>query len=177
MQTRLEDLSDRELMLKYQNGNHHAFNILYARHSDKTYGYLSKRLHSKNDLDDLHQKVFIKFHKSRHLYKDKFDLLPWLYTITRTVYLDFLKKNKPKTTEYEEQLHSPIKNEVDALIDIDNEKTLTDKEKLVLKDRFYSDEDFKEIAKVLETSESNVRKIVSRAINKLRLKYKGVENE
>ncbi|MBC76084.1 MAG: hypothetical protein CME64_08715 [Halobacteriovoraceae bacterium] len=171
------NLEDRELMLKYQDGDHMAFDILYSRHKGKVYGYLRKRLHSQNELDDLFQKVFVKFHKSRNLYQKKYEVLPWIFTITKSEFLDFVKKRKIDTVEYQNE-HSPILDPTaDQLFDLDDQKQLSTKERSAIKERYYNDKDFSEIADLLKTSESNTRKIISRGIKKIRAKLKGENNE
>ena len=97
------NLEDKELMLKYQDGDHMAFDVLYSRHKNKVYSYLAKRLHSHNEIHDLFQRVFVKLHKSRHLYQEKYEVLPWIYTITKSEFLDFVKKNKIETIEFKEE--------------------------------------------------------------------------
>lgn len=171
------NLDDKELMLKYQDGDHMAFDILYSRHKDKVYSYLIKRFHFKNEIADLFQKVFTKFHKSRHLYQEKYEVIPWIYTITKSELLDFIKKRKIVSVEFQEENHTPIDQIRENQFDIESEKNLSAKEKHALKERYYSDKDFSEIAKVINTSESNTRKIISRGIRKLRTKYKGENNE
>lgn len=167
-------LTDVALMMMYQDGDHMAFSILYERHKSKVYSYLEKRLHDKSHLDDLHQRVFVKFHKSRHLYNKKYEVLPWLYTITRSELLDFFKKRKIETVEFNENLFSDEVDE-DSIIDLQNEKSLSEKEKVAIENRYLKDKDFAEISNLLETSQSNVRKIISRGLKKLRIKYKGEE--
>lgn len=171
------NLNDKELMLRYQNGDHMAFDVLYMRHKDKVYSYLACRIHSKNEIDDLFQKVFVKFHKSRQLYKEKYDVLPWFYTITKSELLDFTKKKRVTTQEYDDQLHSPSYYQQKMEINIESEKHLSDKEKTAINARYMSDKDFSEISELLNTSESNVRKIISRGLKKLKDKYKGRKHE
>ena len=169
-------LGDKELMLKYKDGDHMAFNALYFRHKDKVYSYLSKRLHSKNEIEDLFQKVFTKFHKSRQQYLEKYEVLPWIYTITRSEFLDFIKKKKIKEVEFLEKDYISESTMDNNFIDISSEKILTKKEKKALTERYHRDKDFSEIASILNTSEVNIRKIISRGIKKLRMKLKGENN-
>jgi RNA polymerase sigma factor (sigma-70 family) len=171
------NISDRELMLKYQDGDHMAFDVLYSRHKNKVYSYLVKRLHDKDEVDDLYQKAFVKLHKSRHLYDQKYEFLPWLYTITRSEFLDFIRKNKKNHQEYNDQLHSPQEVPVDSFIDVDCENDLSNKEKQAINERYFNDKDFDEISEVLNTSATNVRKIISRGIKKLKDKYIGDNHE
>ena len=67
-------------------------------------------------------------------------------------------------------------NEPNNEFDLESEKQLSENEKSALKERYYSDKDFSEIAQILKTSESNTRKIISRGLKKLRVKYKGENN-
>jgi RNA polymerase sigma-70 factor (ECF subfamily) len=167
------NLTDEDLMELYQNGDALAFETIYYRHKDKIYTYLQKRLTNKEQIDDLFQSILVKFHKSRHLYEKKYLLLKWLYTICRSELLDFAKKRKVQLVELNDKHIGISTEEEDRQIDIDCESTLSEKEKNAIKLRYYSDQDFNEISKVLNTSESNTRKIISRGLKKLRLKYMG----
>ena len=166
------NLNDKELMHKYQNGDYMAFEVLYYRHKDKVYSYFKRKLYHDDDIEDLFQKTFIKLHKSRDLYSDKYDLLPWLYTISKSVYLDFKKRKRIDFVELNEAnivIQGEKRNKV---LHLESEKSLSQKERDALNQRYYHDKDFLEIARTLKVSESNVRKIISRGIKKLKNKYK-----
>lgn len=172
------NLEDKDLMLKYQTGDHMAFEVLYDRHKDKVYSYIAKRLHQKDHIEDLYQKIFMKFHKSRKLYDEKYEVLPWLYTITKSEFLDFIKKKNVNTVEFKEEYHEEISisNHEKLSIDLSKEKNLTEKEKQAISLRYLEDNDFDEIATALKTSHSNARKIISRGLKKLKDKYNGVKS-
>lgn len=169
------NLEDSQLMRKYQDGDHMAFEVLYMRHKDKVYSYLSKRLHQSDDIEDLFQKVFIKFHKSRHLYNEKYQVLPWIYTVTKSEFLDFIKKKKITSTEFNENIHTDTEksHKGSNAIDIQGENVLSQKEKDAIELRYINDSDFDEISTLLKTTDSNARKIISRGLKKLKLKYIG----
>lgn len=172
------NMEDKYLMLKYQAGDNIAFEALYQRHSEKVYSYLAKRVHDKNEIDDLYQKVFVKFHKSRALYDTKYDVVAWFYTITKSEFLDFLKKRKIDFISFDEKMHgrsksTTSKDKID--IDIDSEESLNLKEKEALKQRYQNDKDFDEISNLLKTSNANARKLISRGLAKLKNKYKGAQ--
>lgn len=171
-------LEDEKLMELYKNGENMAFEIIYERYNKNVYTYLTKRCSDKNQIDDLFQCIFVKFHRSKHLYDSKYPVLAWIYTIARSEFLDFLKKKKinlvslpdHETREVVEESSQPFE------IDIDAETTLSEKEKMAIKLRYFSDEDFTEISKILYTTDANSRKIISRGIQKLKTKYLGVKN-
>lgn len=170
-------LTDDKLMELYKNGEDMAFEVIYLRHKDKVYSYLSKRLTDLNIIDDIFQNIFAKFHKSRNLYSNEHSLLKWIYTISRSELLDAIKKYKVTLVELkDEHIVSSPENDSDP-IDFDSVKSLSNKEKDALKLRYYSDKDFSEISKALNTSEVNSRKLVSRALKKLKVKLGGKQND
>jgi RNA polymerase sigma factor (sigma-70 family) len=173
MENPFSHLEDEKLMELYKNGENMAFEVIYLRHKNRVYSYLDKRLSDKNIIEDIFQSIFVKFHKSRNLYNNKYSLLKWIYTICRSELLDSLKKNKIKLVQLtEDQLVVEAISDNNQ-IDLDAVKSLSEKEKIAIKLRYYSDEDFLEISKALETSEANSRKLVSRGIKKLKIKLLG----
>ena len=45
-------LDDKKLMQLYQNGEEMAFEVIYLRHKDRVFSYLSKRMVDKNLVED-----------------------------------------------------------------------------------------------------------------------------
>ncbi len=174
MENPFSHLEDTKLMELYKNGENMAFEVIYLRHKDRVYIYLDKRLSDKNVIEDIFQSIFVKFHNSRHLYSSEHPLLKWIYTICRSELLDSVKKSRKikLVSINEDQLICETK-EIDDKIDLDSVKSLSDKEKLAIKLRYYSEEDFTDISKALKTSEANSRKLVSRGIKKLKAKLIG----
>ena len=156
----------------YLEDDNRAFNEIYSRYQSNVYTYLRKRVHDEVLVNDIFQNCFIKFHKSRDQYDASYPLLKWIYTITRSVMLDELKKRKVEKTEYLDSFnYSEEMNEGQAIVDIDSEKSLTDNEKDALRLKYYFDKDYTEISRILESSQSNARKLISRGLKKLRTKY------
>lgn len=168
-----EGLSDDVLMKYYQKGENQAFEILYLRHKDRVYSYLSRRVKDENDRAEIFQNIFLKFHKSRSVYDPKYSAIQWIYTISRSELLDFVKKKRIKTVPIFEEIVSEEETTVSPDIDLDELNGLTDREREVTRLRYYQDLDYDEISKVLGTSQGNVRKILSRGIGKLRKIMRG----
>jgi len=160
-------LTDEELMINYQNGSYQAFEILYSRHQNKVYSFLRKRLNNEDSCAEVFQNIFLKLHKSKHLYNPKYLFLKWLYTISRSVMLDYLKKPRRETVEFKEELFLTTQKNETADIDLTG---LSEREKAVIQRKYFSDEDYSEISVALKISQSNARKILSRAIAKLKIK-------
>lgn len=166
----LKTKSDEELMQAYQAGSDTAFDILFERHSGRVFGFLSKRLMKKKEAEDLLQEVFFKLHRSKHLYNSTLPFSPWLFSITRSVLLDFAKKKNledPISTEDFDKMASPetssVEHDLEGLI-----SALPQAQSEALSLRVYDDKTFEEIASRLSTSPENVRQLISRGIKKIR---------
>lgn len=169
----MKDLSDEELMAKYQNGAEEAFRILYDRHSSKIYNYLKKRVSRKEKVAEIYQDVFVKIHKSKHLYKRALPLLPWFFTITKSVMLDDFKKDK--NFKFNDSFDME-KVPATAITELSNQQyavsnlisTLPETQKKVVQFRYVDDKTFDEIAEILKTTPLNARQILSRGIKRLK---------
>lgn len=169
-------LSDEELMMTYREGTSEAFHELYRRYSGKIFGYLRKKVKDEAIASDIFQEVFMKLHRSKHLYKESLPFKPWLFTVAQSTLIDHLRKNKKQMN------HSNIDAEeiadTNLRADIINEdlailEKLPANQRTVLQMRYLDEKTFQEIAEVLKTSETNARQIVSRTIRNLKLLIKG----
>ena len=95
------DQTDEELMAMYQEGSEDAFTTLYSRHSGKVFGYLRARSSSEQEATDLFQEVFIKIHRSKHLYNRSLPVLPWIFSVTHSVLIDGKRKVDRKKETYD----------------------------------------------------------------------------
>ena len=168
------ETTDEQLMEEYKNGSMDAFEELYGRHKAKVYGYLSKRVRSRFDRDEIQQNIFLKLHRSRHNYNRSLPFLPWLFTICRSVMIDFLRSKEAKEGKLVQD-----NGIIDTIASAEKEASKIDTlspamEKLnkdqreAIKMRYGEDFSFEEIAKRLDTSVPNARKVLSRAVKKLR---------
>lgn len=173
----LKAKSDEDLMEMYKLGNSMAFEILFQRHSGLVLGYLKRRISKNKDAQDILQDVFLKLHRSKHLYDQTLPFLPWLFSITRSVWLDNLKKkNFESATEVEDiekiinlnNSHQADSSSHVGAVDLDilNQLPISQKEAVSL--RMINDATFDEIAIKLSTSPENARQLVSRGIKALR---------
>lgn len=157
----------------YKMGSADAFEILFMRHSGKVLGHLQKKLSSSRETHDLVQEVFFKLHRSRHQYNGTLPFSPWLFSITRSIWLDHLKKRnleEPVTQERLEVLQPVVQvfgiSESSAGKEILDHLPANQKEAVGL--RVFDDATFDEIASRLSTSPENARQLVSRGLKKLR---------
>lgn len=133
------------------------------------------KIKNATDADELLQILFLKMHSSKHLFQNKYKFEQWLFVIARTVFIDFLRKNKKITLtesldEKEFYLFQGIEEEENKNIEAHLEN-LSAKEKELLKLRYEDELSFKEIAERLSQSEVSLRKYISRTIKKLKTKH------
>jgi RNA polymerase sigma-70 factor (ECF subfamily) len=182
--TNLELLSDEAAMVQYLNGNPAAFDLLYRRHSARILEYLRRRLKNTEEAHEAYQEVFLKLHKSKELYDRQQKFLPWLYVITKSVYLDSLRKNKGNpeqlrlAAEEIEQFPASPGTNVGTNLSLalqEAKSELSEEQQFALTLRHEEDLDFNEIAQRLNKSEVSVRKILSRAVGQLRKRLQSAE--
>jgi RNA polymerase sigma factor (sigma-70 family) len=161
--------TDEELMAKYQEGSEDAFKALYSRHSSKIYGYLKSRVRSEQEVTDLFQEVFVKIHRSKHLYNRSLPVLPWLFSVTHSVMIDGLRKSSKKSEVFDydfDQLPTPvptISGGMPAQI-----SGLPENQQAAMQMRYVDEKTFEEIAQSLKTTPANVRQLISRGIKNLK---------
>ena len=168
----MKELNDEELMVMYQNGNEMAFRILYERHSSKIYGYLRKRTKEVEKVPDIFQEVFVKIHRSKHLYNKSLPVLPWLFTVTKSVMIDQIRKNKNKNFAAEVDLENipalELSLSTGSTMVTDLIQHLPAAQKASVQMRYVDGSTFEEIAKSLNTSPTNARQLISRGVKRLK---------
>lgn len=165
--------SDEELMESYKMGETIAFEVLFERHSGRVQGYLQKKLFSPKEAQDLLQEVFFKLHRSRHLYNGTLPFSPWLFSITRSIWLDHLKKRNLEDATEQGKLEAlqPVAH-IARVSDASAGQEILDRlpasQEEAVRLRVFDEATFEEIATRLSTSPDNARQLVSRGLRKLR---------
>ncbi len=121
-------------------------------------------------MKDTYQEVFVKMHRSKHLYNASFPVLPWLFTIANSTMIDCLRKNKnPETTDYFnfDQLAAANPSILIGETQLLTEQ-LPDNQKTAVQMRYVDDSTFEEIADRLQTTPTNARQLISRGIKRLK---------
>lgn len=181
MDKKLDQQSDEDLMVLYQNGSHDAFVCLYQRHSGRVFAYLKLKV-SVEVAQDLLQEVFMKMHRSREQYSAQYPFLPWIFTIARNALFDLLKNSETKLEKaslISETILDRLSEGADSLISTSEHDltaalgSLPSQQKRAVELRYLSDWSFEQIAEEMKTTPENTRQIVSRGIKKIRSLIKG----
>lgn len=158
--------TDEELMFLYQSGEEEAFNELFFRYEKKLFGYLKMRL-SQQEAEEVFQDVFRKVHEFRHRYDVSYPFAPWFFTLTRNVVIDFYRKNrKVEKTSFDETILIE-EEEKEHISELDLSSLSLENQKIISM-RYFEGKEFSDMAQELNLTEVNVRKKISRAVQKLK---------
>ena len=152
-----------------------ALELFYNETAHLPFAFCRKKGLSAQDGEDIVQIVYTQIYNKRLKYNPDYSPLAWLFIITKSEAKDYLKKSATYTDYLKDyglfvdlsQNTSEIpsnEQEVKAL----DLSSLNAKEKTALEQRYFAEKDFSDIADTLGLTETNVRKIISRAIQKLK---------
>ncbi len=149
------------------------FEVLLRNESKRLYNYLLKILRNKEDAEDILQETFIAFHKKMSSVKES----SYKSYLFRTAYhkaLNLIKKRNATNklvTNFPEMEHfedgSTKNNEQQNELVKDALSKLRPEEALLIELQFYQKMNYKQIAEVLETTQSAVDSKLVRAKKKL----------
>lgn len=171
---RWQKVTDEELMLAYIDGDMAAFELLYARHKGRVFGFLMNKLRDRGEAEDVFQAIFTKLHRGREQYRQDIPFLPWLFTIARNTLIDHVRKKATyaqhiTVDEEAVQAHAaPAAEKTSIHAAVAELASLNESQRRALELRFDQGLTFSEIAEQMQTSADNARQIISRAIRKLR---------
>lgn len=162
----LVNLSDKELVSDYINGNEGALEVLVNRHRSKIYSYIFVTIKNQALAEDFFQDTFIKVIKTLKggKYNEEGKFLPWVMRIAHNLMIDHFRKQKKfrkvsgrsrdneeldifNTIGYDELnaeqrlVKDQVRSDVKELIE-----RLPEEQKEVVKLRHYYDMSFKEIS-------------------------------
>lgn len=122
----LKVIDDRELLLRLQNGDVIAFDIIYTHYAD----IIALRLHRLIKLpaivEEIHQDVFIRLWNHRNNIDPNTVLRAYLFTIARNLAIDFYRK-AARDKELESQLVDYVThsyNHIDTLLNYKETKEI-----------------------------------------------------
>ncbi len=121
---------DFELVKRFVEGDESAFNKIAAEYQKKIYWHARRMLGNHLDADEVTQEVLIVLYEKLNTFNFQSSLFTWIYRITATRSLNFIKKRKVKRFLFlEDENTKEIESGGDIVANIE------DKEKLEKLDR------------------------------------------
>lgn len=87
------ELDDRALMLRYQDGDVTAFEILYERHRGPLYRYLLRQVRHGPSAEDIFQEVWGRIVRSREGYRPTAKFTTYMYHIAHNCFIDHCRRS------------------------------------------------------------------------------------
>ena len=180
-------LSDNELIIQANNGNHSAFEELIYRYDKSVLSIALNYVHDNDDAKDIYQEVFIRVYRSLKKFEMRSEFSTWLFRIATNVCLTYKSRSKKHlqlsiNEEFEEDEHKKsyelisdnrdpgelaTNTELGSLIS-DAVDSLSDKQRITFTLKHYEGYKIKEIAEMLNCKEGTVKKYLFDAIRNLR---------
>jgi RNA polymerase sigma-70 factor (ECF subfamily) len=86
------DVTDEALMIRFQRGDRSAFASLVRRHQTPLYNFALRHLRLQALAEDVVQDAFVRVVQNAAEFKHEARFTTWLYTITRNLCIDQLRK-------------------------------------------------------------------------------------
>ena len=161
-------------MARYADGDGTAFEELFRRYESRAYGFFLKRTGSPERARDLYQELFLRIHRARDRYDPDRRFDPWFFQIAHRLLVDDLRRVfrsrevpigdwDPESAGAGVETSLANRQRVAALLE-----DLTPEERYVVLSAKVEGIGFPELAEQLGKSVDAVKKMASRAVQRLR---------
>ena len=167
---------DRQLVHMAQKGNRAAFEILAIRYRDPVLNLAFDFVRDYERAKEVAQEVFIKAFKNIGDIEENSRFLSWLFKITAHACLDTNKGNTGRRKyllgvknrkDVKPKLEQPEKETSNGDILVKKVRELSDQQQIAIVLRYFHKSSVREIADVLDCTESKVRGYLRLALQKL----------
>jgi RNA polymerase sigma-70 factor (ECF subfamily) len=187
-----EPLTDADLMLKVKAGDDSAFEYLAEKYRRPMLGFMYRVTRNTHLAEELAQEVFLRVYRARATYNAEAKFSTWLYRIASNLSVNYIRDTKHERPEMSVSLDEPDE-ETGTTLDL-ADKSLNAEQDLLRRERLmaikrhvqalperqrnavlmhkYQGMDYRQIAEVLNISESATKSLLFRAYETLRERLK-----
>jgi RNA polymerase sigma-70 factor (ECF subfamily) len=187
-----EGRSDAEIMLQVKSGDDAAFEYLVQKYRRPMMSFMFRMAHNNAAAEDLAQEVFLRVYRSRESYEASAKFTTWLYRIATNLAVNHARDTRHERPENTVSLDEPDQ-ESGRTLDLPDhtpsaEETLAQRERLAaIRQRVqalperqriavvmhkYQQMEYRQIADVLQLSQSATKSLLFRAYETLREQLK-----
>ena len=172
---KISELTDSEVIARFRLAQDQTyFTVLYHRYAKKVFGKCYSMLLDEGLARDATQEIFIKILMNLIKFNDQSSFSTWVYSITYNYCIDVIRKKKKVQTIYTEDV-SRIKNDTDddipnsVILEMKQERlskvldVLPPGDKAILLMKYIDELQIKDIAEVLDKTESAIKMQIMRA--------------
>ena len=173
---------DFELIRNFVDGNESAFNRLAVKYQEKIYWHARRMTGNHLDADEIVQEVLLVLYNKLKTFEFKSSLYTWIYTITNTRSINYLKKRNIKNFFSLDELMNKKSDEKDIIDDLESkqklEKVKNALQKLPIKQREvfvmrnYDELSYEEISQITGKTVGTLKANHFHALNKIKELFK-----
>ena len=187
-----EGISDAEVMLRVKAGDQPAFDYLVQKYRRPLVSFMYRMARNAAVAEDLAQEVFLRVYRSRGSYEASAKFTTWLYRIATNLAVNHARDTRHERPEVMVSLDEPDEATGMNMDLADSEMTaeqamvrrerlmgirrkieaLPERQRLAVVMHKYQQMDYRQIAEVLELSESATKSLLFRAYETLREQLK-----
>ena len=177
--TKMQQHTDQYYIDKILQGDTQAFAVLVERYQGYIYTIVLRMVRVKEEAEEIAQDTFIKAYQSIASFRGESKFSSWLYSIAYRKALDSIRKNKKyKAAELNEEITEGsieiIENGLTFLEDKERKKMiqqcimkLPEQEAAIITLFYFEEQSIKEIAKITQLSEDNIKVKLYRSRKKM----------
>ena len=90
----LDDITDEQLIAKFQLGDVQAYDVLVRRYKDQLLNFIYRFVGNRSDAEDIVQETLLRVYKNKHMYKEIAKFSTWVYTIAGNLAKTELRRRK-----------------------------------------------------------------------------------
>lgn len=177
---------DEDLIADYQHGNQEAFEMLFERYKRPIFNFSLRILNNRADAEDVTSEVFTVLFTNKDSYRPQAKFSTWLFTVARNACITKIRRRKHFTALWFQKENSrdeevwdipdPRESSAEQLVQRETAKNVKravnklqglQKEALILRE--YQQMSYEEISVVLNCSLENVKILIFRAREALRV--------
>ena len=175
---------EKHLLKQIKSGNEPSFAKAYDLYADKIYKFVFSKINSSDIAEEIVQDAFTRFWQfARKDDSDIYNIKSLLYKIARNLIIDYYRAKRPDEIPIDEpefQAELSVTPDNDKSLDLEFdlkqiESSLTQLPSVyqdVIIMKFVNDLSHREIAGILDKTESHIRVLIHRALQALREKLK-----
>jgi RNA polymerase sigma-70 factor, ECF subfamily len=105
-------LTDEELIARFQEGDVYAYELLVRRYKEPLLNFVYRFIGDVNEAEDIVQDTFYRVYRNKHYYKEVAKFSTWIYTIASNLAKTELRRRKRKKF-FSLSRESPAEKEVE----------------------------------------------------------------
>ena len=186
--------SDLDLMLRVRDGDVASFEILLRRHRVPLVSYFCRMVRDRGLAEDLAQEVFLRVYTARERYQPEARFTTWLYRIATNLALNAIRDRKDTVSgdadddsdggHVMERFVDPHPSVEQRILTAEREQAirqaveaLPQNQRTAVVLHKYQEADYRQIAGILNVSESAVKSLLFRAYETLRVRLEPLLRE